>query len=166
MERTKRRKEELNERVKNEALQFQVNWGVKTLGIDVAEEVRKRIDDELRILKNLGLADNLLSLKEIVEGVKRDLNAVPEPFDGKLCGSLVAYTLGMTLGNPLDRNLLMPVSSYTLPMQVSLRYDNSIRNQVVEWIKSHGYKEVKTRLGQPILKMDKMVVEFKRLVKS
>ena len=59
----------------------------------------------------------------------------------------------------------MSATDYTIPMQVSLRYDNSVRNQVVEWIIAHGYKEVKTRLGQPILKMNKLVVEFKRLVK-
>lgn len=135
------------------------------MGIEQTEEVRTRIGDELKILLNLGLADNLLTLKEIVEGVKRDLNVSPEPFDGNLAGSLVAYCLGITPGNPLEKELMMPISDYATPMQVSLRYDNNVRNQVVEWVKAHGYKEVKTRLGRPILKMNKMVVEFKRLVK-
>lgn len=166
MERSKRRKEELSERTMNQSLQFQVKWGIQTLGVELTEEVRTRIDDELRILQNLGLADNLLTLKEIVEGVKRDLDASPEPFDGILSGSMVAYCLGIVPGNPLEQDLVMPVTAYTTPMQVSLRYDNEVRNQVVEWIKAHGCKEVKTRLGQPILKMDRMVVEFKRTVKS
>ncbi len=161
----KKRKEQLAERSKNESLRFQVKWGVQTLGIELTEEVQTRIDDELRILLNLNLADNLLTLKEIVEGVKRDLSVSPVPFDGKLSGSMVAYCLGITTGNPLERGLILPITDYTTPMQVSLRYDNEVRNQVVEWMKAHGYKEVKTRLGQSILKMDNMVVEFKRLVK-
>ena len=165
MGKTKKRKEQLTERTKNETLQFQVSWGVQTLGIVLTEDVHTRIDNELRILQNLGLADNLLILKEIIDGIKRDLNVSPEPFHGNLSGSIVAYCLNITTGNPLEKGMSMSATDYTIPMQVSLRYDNSIRNQVVEWIIAHGYKEVKTRLGQPILKMNKLVVEFKRVVK-
>ena len=136
------------------------------MGVDLTEEVRTRINDELRIPQNLGLADNLLTLKDIVDAVKRDLNALPEPFDGNLSGCLVAYCLGIVTSNPLEKDLLMPIADYVTPLQVSLRYDNNVRNEVVNWIKEHGYTEVKTRLGQPILKMSKIVVEFKRLVKG
>lgn len=77
----------------------------------------------------------------------------------------MAYCLGITTGNPLEKDLLKPVDEYALPLQLTLYYDNAVRNRVVDWIKAHGYQEVKTRLSQPILKMDKMVVEFKRVVK-
>ncbi len=165
MERTKRRKVELAERTKKESLQFQVEWGIQSLGLELTDDVRKRIDDELRILQNLGLAGNLLTLKEIVDGVQQDLNAVPEPFKGNLSGSLVAYCLGIVTASPLERDLLKPVSEYCLPLQLTLYYGNEIRNEVIDWVKAHGYREVKTRLSQPILKMDKMVIEFKRVVK-
>ncbi|MDD7319370.1 MAG: hypothetical protein PUG74_11960 [Prevotellaceae bacterium] len=165
MERTKRRKAELVERTKKESFQFQVEWGIQSHGLELTDDVRKRIDDELRILLNLGLAGNFLTLKEIVDGVQRDLNAMPEPFKGNLAGSLVAYCLGISTGNPLERNLLKPIEEHCLPLQLTLYYDNEIRNEVVDWVKAHGYREVKTRLGQPILKMNKMVVEFKRVVK-
>lgn len=166
MERTKRRKAELTERTKNESLQFQVEWGSKSLELELTDDVRKRIQDELSILLNLGLAKNLLTLKEIVDGVKQDLKAIPKPFKGNFTGSLVAYCLGIATGNPLERALLKPVSEYCLPLQLTLYYDNEIRNKVIDWVKVHGYQEVKTHLGQPILKMEKMVVEFKRVVKQ
>lgn len=165
MERTRRRKVELAERTKNESLRFQVEWGIQSLGLELTDDVRMRIDDELRILQNLGLAGNLLTLKEIVDGVQRELNAMPEPLKGDLAGSFVAYCLGIVTVSPLERDLLKPVSGNCLPLQLTLYYDNEIRNEVVDWVKAHGYREVKTRLGQPILKMDKMVVEFKRVVK-
>ena len=60
MGKTKKRKEQLTERTKNETLQFQVSWGIQTLGIVLTEDVHTRIDNELRILQNLGLADNLM----------------------------------------------------------------------------------------------------------
>lgn len=165
MERAKRRKAELAERTKNESLRFLVNWGFQSRGLEQTDEVRIRIDDELRILLNLGLADNLLILKEMVDGIQRDLRTMPEPFKGNLSGSLVAYCLGITMGNPLEKGLLKPIDEYAVPLQLTLYYDNEVRNRVVDWIKAHGYREVKTRLSQPILKMDKMVVEFKRVVK-
>ena len=86
----------------------------------------------------------------------------PEPFEGNLSGCLVAYCLGIITGNPLERNLCMLFPDFSIPWQVSLRYDNEVRNAVVDWIMAHGYREVKTRLGRPILKMEVMVVEFKR----
>ena len=165
MERTKRRKAELAKRTKDESLLFQVEWGIHNLGLELTDEMRTRIDDELRLLLNLGLADNLLTLKAIVDGARQDLEAVPEPFKGNLAGSIVAYCLGITTGNPLEEDLLKPVDEYALPLQLTLYYDNAVRNRVVDWIKAHGYQVVKTRLSQPILKMNKMVVEFKRVVK-
>ena len=54
MGKTKKRKEQLTERTKNETLQFQVSWGIQTLGIVLTEDVHTRIDNELRILQNLG----------------------------------------------------------------------------------------------------------------
>lgn len=162
----KQRKAELAERTRNESLRFQTEWGMKQLSWEPTGDIRGRIDDELRILQNLGLAENLLTLKEIVTGVSSDLGARPEPFEGNLAGSLVAYLLGISTGNPLEKQLLLPVTEYAVPWQVSVKYDNEIRNEVVDWIRTHGYKEVKTRLGQPILKMDKMVVEIRRMVKQ
>ena len=69
MGKTKKRKEQLTERTKNETLLFQVSWGIHTLGIVLSEDVHTRIDNELWILQNLGLAVNLVTLKEIVDGI-------------------------------------------------------------------------------------------------
>lgn len=166
METTNKRKIRLSKKARNKALCFQVDWGVHALGLEQTEDVRARIDDELRILQNLDVSDDLLALKAIVEGVKQDLNALPIPFEGNLSGSLVAYCLGITTGNPLEKHLMMPVEDYVTPMQLSLCYNNDVINDVIEWVMTHGYKEVETQLGRPILRLDKMVVEFKPLVKE
>lgn len=51
------------------------------------------------------------------------------------------------------------------PLQVKLYFDNDVRNQVVEWVKAQ-YPNVTTRLGQPIVKLPNVVVEFRKVVKN
>lgn len=115
----------------------------------------------------LGLAKDLLVLHDIVEGVHRELGFSPEPGRGTLQGTLVPYLLGITSDNPVEKpsRLFIDHEKIELPLQVQIYYDNEIRNRVVDWVKVH-YEGMSTRLGQPILKLPKMVIMFKRLLKE
>ena len=80
-----------------------------------------------------------------------------------LNGAIVPFILGITNVKP-DANNYVPGILNAQPLKVTIAYDNEIRNRVVDWVKAH-YDGVKTLLGQPILKMENMTVEFKRVIK-
>ena len=52
-----------------------------------------------------------------------------------------------------------------MPLRAVVAYDNEIRNRVVDWVKAH-YDGVTTLLGSPVLRLQNMIVEFKRVVKE
>ena len=134
-----KRKAQLSEKAKNESFKFQVEYARQQRGTFIAAdapELRVEVD---AICQN-GLVDALLALRDIVDGVRREFGIEPEN----------DYVPGLFL------------SEY--PLQVVVAYDNEVRNQVVDWAKAR-FDGMTTRLGQPILKLPKMVVEFKRILK-
>ena len=86
-----------------------------------------------------------------------------------LAEAIVPYVLGITMENPIENgqleSTLANAAEIKTPLQVRLYFDNEVRNQVVEWVKAH-YPNVTTRLGQPIVKLPNVVVEFKKVVKD
>ena len=159
-----KRKAQLAARAKNESFRFQVEYMRKQKGIDIAgmeQELAAELDD---ICLN-SLADEMLDLAKIVEGVKKELGYEHEVDKCSLNGSLVPYILGITATQPDNATYVSGIFAAHKPLQVSITYDNEIRNRVVEWVKVH-YDGVTTRLGQPILKLQNMVVEFKRVIKA
>jgi hypothetical protein len=100
-----------------------------------------------------------------VDGVRREFGIVLENERCSLNGAIVPYLLGITTVCPDSADTYVPglfLGEY--PLQVVVAYDNEVRNQVVDWAKAR-FDGMTTRLGQPILKLPKMVVEFKRILK-
>jgi len=100
-----------------------------------------------------------------VDGVRREFGIEPENERCSLNGAIVPYLLGITTVCPDSADTYVPglfLGEY--PLQVVVAYDNEVRNQVVDWAKAR-LDGMTTRLGQPILKLPKMVVEFKRILK-
>ncbi|MDY5759359.1 MAG: hypothetical protein SPK34_00155 [Bacteroidaceae bacterium] len=90
---------------------------------------------------------------------------MPENERCSLNGAIVPYLMGITTICPDSADTYVPglfLGEY--PLQVVVAYDNEVRNQVVDWAKAR-FDGMTTRLGQPILKLPKMVVEFKRILK-
>ena len=160
-----KRKAQLNEKARTESFRFQVTWEKNQKMPEMPDEA---LNAELDALCEKGLTEGMFTLRDIVEGVRKELGYQTETGKGSLEGTIVPYLLGITTTRPnLDQpnDTLTRAENLQLPLQVVLYYDNEIRNQVIDWVKAR-YEKVTTRLGQPILKRPNMLVEFKRVVKS
>lgn len=162
-----KRKQQLQQRAKNESLAFQTLFGAKQKFNALTSEIEERIKEEILIFQNLGLAEDLLNLKSLMEGVKQELGYEAEPSRGILAGSYVAYSLGIEPSNPeITGNDIEPKDLQSaLPLALTIRYDNEIRNKVVDWMKTQGY-EFTTYMSQPMLKLKNTRVRILRVVKE
>ena len=159
-----KRKAQLATRVKNESFRFQVEFLRKQKGIDITG-MEQKLDLEIDAICQNGLTDAMFDLVKIIEGVRLELGFEQEADRCSLNGSLVPFILGITTTQPDSTTYVPNIFAEQMPLQVRIAYDNEIRNRVVDWVKAH-YDGVTTRLGQPILKLQNMVVEFKRVLKA
>ena len=95
-----KRKQQLQQRAKNESLAFQTTFGAKQKFNELTPTIKERINQEILIFQNLGLAEDLLTLKDLMDGVKQKLGYEAEPSRGLLAGRYVAYSLGIEPSNP------------------------------------------------------------------
>ena len=153
-------------RAKCESLQFQAEWGAKKLGVEMSDVVRQRITEEVMVLGNMGLVEAVLTLKDTIEGIKGRFALNPEDVSGALEGSMVAFCVGILDKNPMDSDEVIDPNILNAPCMVKLKFDNDVRNQVVEWMREKDYGEVKTMLGKPVLKLKNMIVEFGRVIRE
>ena len=153
-------------RAKCESLQFQAEWGAKKLGVEMSDVVRQRITEEVMVLGNMGLVEAFLTLKDTIEGIKGRFALNPEDVSGALEGSMVAFCVGILDKNPMDSDEVIDPNILNTPCMVKLKFDNDVRNQVVEWVREKNYGEVKTMLGKPVLKLMNMIVEFGRVIRE
>ena len=153
-------------RAKCESLQFQAEWGAKKLGVEMSDVVRLRITEEIMVLGNMGLVEAVLTLKDTIEGIKGRFALNPEDVSGALEGSMVAFCVGILDKNPMDSDEVIDPNILNTPCMVKLKFDNDVRNQVVEWVRERNYGEVKTMLGKPVLKLKNMIVEFGRVIRE
>ena len=160
-----KRKAQLNAKARTESFRFQVTWEKNRKLPEMPDET---LNAELDALCEKGLAEEMFTLRNIVEGVRKELGYQTEAGKGSLEGTIVPFLLGITTTFPSSsqpNNSLTRTENIQLPLQVVLYYDNEIRNRVVDWVKAR-YERVTTRLGQPVLKRPNMVIEFKRVVRS
>ena len=153
-------------RAKCESLQFQAEWGAKKLGVEMSDVVRQRITEEVMVLGNMGLVEAVLTLKDTIEGIKGQFALNPEEVSGALEGSMVAFCVGILDKNPMDSDEVIDPNILSAPCMVKLKFDNDVRNQVVEWVRERNYGELKTMLGKPVLKLKNMIVEFGRVIRE
>ena len=159
-----KRKAQLATRAKNESFRFQVEFLRKQKGIDITG-MEQELTAELDAICQNGLTEAMQDLANIIEGIQQELSGGQETDMCSLNGSLVPFILGITATQPDCTTYVPNMFAGQMPLQVRIAYDNEIRNRVVDWVKAH-YDGVTTRLGQPILKLKNMVVEFKRVIKE
>lgn len=164
----KKNRKKATEKIQVLSFAFQVYWEKKKLMPELPDD-----DDHLiaerKMIRNCGMVEDFLTLYEIMSGIKTDLGIVPEPDKGTFQGMLVPYLLGFSSSAPASMDdsfyALTGLLSGQKPLQVQIFFDNEVRNAAVNWVKER-YSGVSTRLGQPILKLTNMVVEFRRVVKK
>ncbi len=159
-----KRKAQLSETAKNESFKFQVEYARQQRGTFISADAPELMVEVDAICQN-GLVDSILALRDIVDGVRREFGIEPENERCSLNGAIVPYLLGITTVCPDSADTYVPgLFLCEYPLQVVVAYDNEVRNQVVDWAKAR-FDGMTTRFGQPILKLPKMVVEFKRILK-
>lgn len=159
-----KRKAQLTIKAKNESFRFQVEYIRKKRNIDITG-LEQEYEAELSAICQNGLTEDLLVFSKIVDEVRVKLGFKQEADKCSLKGALVPFILGITTTQPDSSTYVPGIFAAQTPLQVSIAYDNEIRNRVVDWVKAN-YDGVTTRLGKPILKMENMVVEFNRVIKS
>ena len=165
MKRDQRRKQQLRERAKVESLAFQARFGAGQRFGSISAEVEARLQEEIRVMQNIGIVDDILSLTNIISRVKHELGVETMPSHGILAGSFVAYCLGLEPTNPAESGTQLDPKDFmlTLPLHFEICYDNDIRNEVVEWMKLNSC-QISTYLGQPLLKLGNVRVHIRRRV--
>ena len=82
-----------------------------------------------------------------------------------LNGTLVPFILGISTTQPDSTTYVSGIFTAQQPLQMSIAYDNEMRNQAVNWMKENGY-EISSYLGQPLLKLKNLRIVIKRVLKS
>ena len=159
-----KRKAQLATRAKNESFRFQVEYMRKQKGIDIVG-MEQDLTTELDTICQNDLTDALLDLAKIVEGIRKELGYEQEVDKCSLNGSLVPFILGITATQPNSTTYVSGIFTANQPLQVTIAYDNEIRNRVVDWMKKNGY-EISSYLGQTLLKLKNFRVIIRRVVKS
>ena len=158
-----KRKAQLATRTKNESFRFQVEFTRKQKGINIMG-MEQNLTAELDAICQNDLTDALLNLAKIVEGIQKELGFEQEADKCSLNGTLVPFILGITTAQPDSTTYVPGIFTAQQPLQVSIAYDNEIRNQAVNWMKVNGY-EISSYLGQPLLKLKNARIVIKRVVK-
>ena len=115
----------------------------KRFGERFPDKVKERLKDELRVINHRGYPAYFLMWHEIISAA-HELGAQVGPGRGSVCGSMVAYCLGITQVDPLRHGLLferfMEGERGCLP-DIDLDIDEYGREQILEWIKQRYGKE-------------------------
>lgn len=164
MKKDQKRKQQLRQQTINDSLRFHTLFGAKLKFKEITPEIETRLNEEILVFKNMGVAEDLLTLKDIIDIVRGELNYQAETSKGILAGSYTAYCLELEPSCPMDTGNELNPQDFTLPLYLTISYDNEIRNQAVNWMKEHGY-ELTTYLGQPLLKIKQVRVLIRRVVK-
>ena len=159
-----KRKVQLATRAKNESFRFQVEFTRKQKCIDIMG-MEQNLTAELDAICQNNLTDALLDLAKIVEGVRKELGFEQEADKCSLNGSLVPFILGITTVQPDSTTYVPGLFTAQHPLQVTIAFDNEIRNQAVKWMEANGY-EISSYLGQPLLKLKNARIVIRRVVRS
>ena len=130
-----KRKAQLATRAKNESFRFQVEFTRKQKCIDIMG-MEQNLTAELDAICQNNLTDALLDLAKIVEGIQKELGFEQEADKCSLNGSLVPFILGITATQPNNTTYYPNIFMEQLPLQMTIAYDNDIRNQAVNWMKA------------------------------
>lgn len=127
--------------------------------------MEQNLTTELDAICQNDLTDALLDLAKIVEGVRKELGFEQEADKCSLNGSLVPFILGITTVQPDSTTYVPGLFTAQHPQQVTIAFDNEIRNQAVKWMEANGY-EISSYLGQPLLKLKNARIVISRVVRS
>lgn len=118
-------------------LQELISKSIKEKFPQITDEIKERLEYELKVIKKMGLSGYFLIVRDIINFAKE--NGIPVgPGRGSAVGSLVLYVLGITDVNPLRFNLLferfLNPERLSLP-DVDIDFSDTRREEVIDYIK-------------------------------
>lgn len=144
-----------------ETLRFQAHWGLKQLGNE-DDMFNQLIDAEVDFIAELELAQELLEIKSLVDGVKQSFVVTPTPEKGDFVKSPTAVALGIAQVEDINKIGLPLTWSEMIEQKIlTIYYPEEYRNQIVDWAKTNGYN-ISTYLGRPIVKFSKLYIIIDR----
>ena len=161
--RKQNRKNELSKKSAVESIRFQTHFGLKQIGHKDTDKFHWLADAEINVIEELDLTDDILDIKNLVEGVKRELNVEPILEKGDFCTSIVAIALGISKIPVLD-DMKMPIVNWQDRINkkiLTLYYPEESRNAVAEWAKANDYN-TSTYLGRPVVKFKQLFIIIER----
>lgn len=160
------RKQQIANKNAVESLRFQTHYGLKVKGYEEGDLFQQLADIEVDFISELGLTQDILDIKKMIDGVRANLHEEPTPMIGDFCTSICAIALKIASIPELDK-MQLPVSwqEQVDKKILTIFYPDETRNAVVEWAKMNGYN-TSTYLGQPIVKFTKLYIRIERRVGS
>jgi DNA polymerase-3 subunit alpha len=103
---------------------------------ELTEEIKERIDFELRIIENTGYPGYFLIVEDFIKEARK-MDVSVGPGRGSAAGSVVAYCLGITNIDPLKYNLLferfLNPDRISLP-DIDIDFDDEGRQRVIDYV--------------------------------
>ena len=145
-----------------ETLRFQTHWGLKQLGQQDGNLFHELVDAEVDFIAELELAQDMLAIKSLVDGVKQFFVVTPTPEKGDFVKSPTAVALGIASVEDIN-NIGIPLTWSDMIAQklLTIYYPEEYRNQIIDWAKANGYN-TSTYLGRPIVKFSKLYIIIDR----
>ena len=144
-----------------ETLRFQAHWGLKQLGHE-DDMFNQLIDAEVDFIAELELAQELLAIKSLVDGVKQSFVVTPTPEKGDFVKRPTGVALGIAQVEDINKIGLPLTWSEMIEQKIlTIYYPEEYRNQIVDWAKTNGYN-ISTYLGRPIVKFSKLYIIIER----
>lgn len=160
----KKRKDALKKKSTIEALKFQTRWGFEKQFGTPSSLYSVFLETELDYIIELGLQEELLSIKRFIDDIKSGLCVKPIPELGDFYHSLVAISLGISQIADINKFGIPTSWDELLNKKIlSIYYPDEIRNQVVEYAKEKNYN-TSTYLGQPIVKFNQLYIKINRKI--
>ena len=160
-----RKQEKAQLQNEGKALRTYTELRVRQSWPELSDEIRERLDMECDWFGRNGLAKGMLMLKDFMDAAKGNLEIAALPTDGFLAGSAVAYCLGMTGQDPVAAGLESEEFSGDFEnryLNVGLYSDLDTRNAMIRLADSMFEEKSKLRLGVPVIKLDRIYLEFRR----
>ncbi len=145
-----------------ESLRFQTHWGLKQLGENEGSLLHRMADVEVEHIVELGLEQDILSIKRFLDDIKYALHISPVPDSGDFTRSIVTLALGIgSISDISKMKLPTPWIDQIKKKILAVVFPKKNRHEIISWAKNNGYN-TSTYLGQPIVKFQQIYILIKR----
>jgi len=118
--------------------------GLKKNYLDITDDIQKRLEMELSVIKEMGFCDYFLIVWDIVNEAKR--RGMLTIGRGSAANSLAAYCLGITQIDPIEQNLYFERflnKARTSPPDFDIDFSWKERDEIIKYIfEKYGYENV------------------------